>query len=314
MPDTAVIEVKSLSKSYGDLLAVNSINFTVNKGEIFGLLGPNGAGKSTTIKLLAGLLKPDKGSLDIDYNLFDNNISSTPTIGLCPQENLFWPGMTCFEQCCFMARMYKIPSKLAKEKATYLLERLGLTGKKHKLASTLSGGMKRRLNIALSLVHNPSIAIFDEPEAGLDPQSRLLVREFIREYARKKTVVLTTHNMDEADRICDRIAIIDQGNILIIDSPDKLKKSIGEGDVLHLTVDRHTQAIYQELIKSLPNQVLLSVLNENEISIRSVNLINYIPIISGQISANGSQILNMELRSNTLEDVFIHLTGRSLRK
>lgn len=314
MPSVPVIELKSLVKTFDDHLAINGVSFSINKGEVFGILGPNGAGKTTLLNMIAGLVSPNSGEILIDYNLVADGSSGFPSIGYCTQKNIFWPDMTCIEQCMFMASMYKIPRSKAREYAHFTLERLGLTGDKNTLASRLSGGMKRRLNIALAVVNNPGIVIFDEPEIGLDPQSRVLVREFIKDYAVDRTVIVTTHNMDEADRLSDRVAILDKGNILVIDKPHNLKKSIGEGDVLHITIDKQTKIIHQELLKTLPNQVLLSIINDQELSIRSTNLINYMPIIAGQITANGGRIMNMEMRANTLEDVFIHLTGRSLRK
>jgi ABC-2 type transport system ATP-binding protein len=182
------------------------------------LLGPNGAGRSTTIKMLCGLIKADAGSITfVGVTMSSGYKLIKRLIGLCPQEIVIWELLTCLEQLKFVGMSYGLSSKEAAGKAESLLEALGLTEKRKELAKTLSGGMQRSLNIALALVHDPELVILDEPQAGLDPQSRILVRSFIRELAKKKTVILTTHDMDEADRLSDRIGIMDRGRILLTD-------------------------------------------------------------------------------------------------
>jgi ABC-2 type transport system ATP-binding protein len=191
---------------------------------------------------------------------------------------------------------------------------LGLTEKAKTWASKLSGGMKRRLNIALALIHDPEILVLDEPEAGLDPQSRILVREFIKNLVPEKTVILTTHNMDEADRLADRVAIIDRGKLLLLDSPLQLKRSIGAGDTLEITLE--TESIEENssflfnLKKDFPNLRT----HNNLLTIQAPDLVGTIPDISEQIHGSGLRTQSMMLRENTLEDVFIHLTGRRLRQ
>lgn len=244
------IRITGLKKKFGGFTAVDGLSFDINNGEIFGFLGPNGAGKTTTINMICGLSKPSEGEIVIlGQRIKDENDIKTH-IGICPQENILWPKLTCFEQLVFMGEMYNMPGKAAKNRAKELLELLGLAEKAGVPAAKLSGGMKRRLNICLALVHDPGLLVLDEPEAGLDAQSRILVRNFIKTLAQEKTIILTTHNMDEAERMADRVAIIDHGKLLLLDTPDNLKKSIGEGD----------------------------------------------------------------MRENTLEDVFIYLTGRKLRQ
>lgn len=233
----ALIKIESLTKKFGELTAVDGISFDINRNEVFGLLGPNGAGKTTLISMICGLLPASGGEI----NFTDTNGRDKKTmIGYCPQDNIFYPKLTCLEQLIFMGQMYGIPTETAKTRAIELLNLLGLSDKTHVLARKLSGGMKRRLNICLALVHDPEIFILDEPEAGLDPQSRILVRDFIKAYSNKKTVILTTHNMDEADRLSDRVAIIDYGKLLLLNSPDQLKRTVGENATLedvfiHLT-------------------------------------------------------------------------------
>jgi ABC-2 type transport system ATP-binding protein len=210
------VETAGLTKRFGDILAVAGLALQVFEGEVFGLLGPNGAGKSTTINLVCGLLGADSGTVRIfGEPVRPGSEVVRSRIGICPQDIVVWPKLTCLEQLAFIGRMYG----------------LGLAEKRNRVAATLSGGMKRRLNLALALVHDPSVVILDEPEAGLDPQSRVMVREYIRAMASRRTVLFTTHNMDEAERICDRVAIIDRGRLLALDTPDRLKKTIGAGEV-----------------------------------------------------------------------------------
>jgi len=232
MRDLIKIEVINLTKRFGEQTAVDSINLEVLPGEILGFLGPNGAGKTTAIRMLSGLLKPDEGTILYNGLTLNHFPGGKSLVGVCPQENVHWERLTCQEQLVFTGEIYDLPRKLAKSKSKELLDQLGLTAQSDKQARRLSGGMKRRLNIALALVHDPSVLFLDEPEAGLDPQSRLLMREFIKNLAGSHTIILTTHNMDEADRLSNRVAIIDQGKILKTDSPENLKQSIGPESTL----------------------------------------------------------------------------------
>jgi ABC-2 type transport system ATP-binding protein len=220
------IQVNNLTKYFNEIKAVDGLSLEINRGEVFGLLGPNGAGKTTSINMICGLLTPDSGEVIINGNKMTSGGTKIirTKVGVCPQNIIIWPKLTCFEQLVFMARMYDVPGPVARHRADSLLKRLELQEKRNKLASTLSGGMQRRLNILLALVHEPELVIFDEPEAGLDPQSRIMVRDFIISTAREKTVIFTTHNMDEADRVSDRVAIIDSGKLLMLDSVENLKK------------------------------------------------------------------------------------------
>lgn len=211
--DRVALEVKDLVRKYGNLTAVDHLSLQIKQGEVFGFLGPNGAGKTTSIRMMCGLLKPTSGELFINGQRVppDGSGATRSKVGICPQENILWSKLTCFEQLVFSARMYNVPRSLARSRADRLLEEMGLESKRNKLAGTLSGGLKRRMNVIMAIMHDPEILVFDEPEAGLDPQSRLLVRDFIRESALNKTVIVTTHNMDEAERIANRVAIIDSG-------------------------------------------------------------------------------------------------------
>jgi ABC-2 type transport system ATP-binding protein len=193
-----------------------------------------------------------------------------------------------------------------------LLETMGLSDKRDKLAKTLSGGMQRRLNFIMALVYDPEILVLDEPEAGLDPQSRVLVREYIKSLARKKTIILTTHNMDEADRVADRIAIIDRGRLLTIDTPEALKSQVGEGDVLEVTVEgaQPIQGAVTAITPLVPKVVAIG----NVVVIRGRNLVESLPAILEALRSAGFSFADVRLRQNTLEDVFLTLTGRRLRE
>lgn len=241
MEESPVIRCVDLSRRFGELKAVNKLNLEIMPGEIFGFLGPNGAGKSTSINIICGLLNPDGGRVEILGRDLKQNQNIKLKIGLCPQENIFWSKLTGLEQLQFMARMYGMGFKESRKRGEKLLDDLGLSEKATKKSSAWSGGMKRRLNIALALIHDPEILILDEPEAGLDPQSRVMVRDFIKSQVPEKTVLLTTHNMDEADRMSHRVGIIDKGSMIAVGTPDELKKSVdGEMEVKEWVVRQKT--------------------------------------------------------------------------
>ncbi|MEK6615150.1 MAG: ABC transporter ATP-binding protein [Bacteroidota bacterium] len=308
------IKASNLVKKFGSFTAVDNLSIEVPDGEVFGFLGPNGAGKSTSINMICGLLKPSGGEVFILGKKISDSKEIKSKVGLCTQENIFWPRLTCLEQMIFLGEMYDVPSKEARKKADELLEKMGLSDKRNKLAETLSGGMKRRLNICLALVQDPEIVVFDEPEAGLDPQSRVLVREFIKSIANEKTVILTTHNMDEADRLATRVAIIDKGKLLVIDTPENLKKSIGDGDILEIKFKSSVQEILNKaaaIIQPFSDNITI---NSNSIVIRIKHLIDKIADITIALRKENIPIEELNMRSNSLEDVFIQLTGRKLRE
>lgn len=306
------LEIDSLSKSYGALKAVDQLNLRVNRGEIFGLLGPNGAGKTTTIHIICGLIAPDSGEIRVDgRRVVPGDFEMLRRVGVCTQQNILYDKLTCLEQLVFAGEMYKLPVNLARRRAELLLEQLGLLEKKDQLANRLSGGMQRRLNFAMGLVHDPDLVVLDEPESGLDPQSRVLVREMIRSLARKKTVLFTTHNMDEADRLCDRVAIIDHGRLLVVDTPEDLKRTAGEGDVMEIDLPQNLPEALREAIASLGVQVTTA---DHTLILRSRALLDKLPRLWEMLQNQGVHFEQARMRSNTLEDVFITLTGRRLRE
>jgi len=312
-----VLQTENLSKRYGSITAVKDLCLEIQRGEIFGLLGPNGAGKTTSINLICGLLKPDAGRVFIHgkaVNGSDAEIRSR--VGVCPQNTILWGKLTCLEQLEFIGEMYGMNRLDARRRGQELLEIMGLSERRNRLASTLSGGMQRRLNIILALVHDPDILVLDEPEAGLDPQSRVLVREYIRDWARQRdrTVILTTHNMDEADRMAMRVAIMDRGELLVLDTPETLKRQVGEGDVLEIDLNgKQSQSLEHglEVVSRLAPQTSLI---GKTLVIRAKGAVDLLMVITETLRAAGFQPGEIRLRENTLEDVFIALTGRRLRE
>jgi ABC-2 type transport system ATP-binding protein len=308
-----VLQAYNLTKRYGDLLAVNDLSLEVYAGEVFGLLGPNGAGKTTSINMMCGLLKPDGGYVTIhDQTIASGSADLRSRVGVCPQEIVLWKKLTCLEQLQFVGEMYGLQAGEAHQRGMHLLEKMDLVEKAHKLARTLSGGMQRRLNLAMALVHDPEIVILDEPEAGLDPQSRVKVREYIKNLAHNKTIILTTHNMDEAERLADRVAIIDHGELLVLDTPGALKRSVGEGDVLEITLKDKNVPV-KAALHDLEDRARVTMTGEI-LQVRALDIVNLLPLILERLNEAGIQPGEVRLRENSLEDVFIRMTGRRLRE
>jgi ABC-2 type transport system ATP-binding protein len=310
-----VLSLRGLRRSYGDLLAVDDLSLDVFQGEVFGLLGPNGAGKTTTINMMCGLLKADAGDVMIDgRSVTEQYRECKQRIGLCPQDVVIWESLTCLEQLELVGRLYDVPAGVARERAMGLLDTLGLLDRVHSLARTLSAGMKRRLNLALALVHDPQVLILDEPQAELDPQSRILVREYIRSLASEKTVVLSTHDMDETDRLADRIAIIDHGRLLVLDTPEGLKKRIGAGDILEIRIAEGQEDELNRLQQALPDSLRNLAYERGTLRLVGVDTPDVLPPLLDRLRSAHVRIQDMTIRKKTLEDVFIALTGRRLRE
>jgi ABC-2 type transport system ATP-binding protein len=311
-----VLSTEGLTKYYGSLAAVRNLTLSVFRGEVFGLLGPNGAGKTTSIKMICGLLRPNAGRVFVQGQpITGGGPDLRARVGVCPQEIVLWSHLTCLEQLQFVAELYNIPFRAARQRADRLLDDLGLSEKRNKQARTLSGGMQRRLNLAMALVHDPEIVVLDEPEAGLDPQSRVAVRAYIKRLAKDKTVILTTHNMDEADRLADRVAIIDYGELLVLDTPQALKRRVGEGDVLEITLktDFKGEANIQDALDDLAPRIDMEITGDG-LHLRALNIANLLPAILERFEQIDLPVAEVRLRENTLEDVFIQLTGRRLRE
>lgn len=311
---TSSLSIKGLTKRFGSRVAVDGLDLEVMTGEVFGLLGPNGAGKTTAVRMICGFIPPDAGTID-----FEGSGIGDPRgrIGVCPQELVVWEQLTCLEQLVFMAEMYGIHSKPARAQGVQLLEALGLGDRAHRRAATLSGGMKRRLNLLLALAHDPSVVLLDEPEAGLDPQSRVLVRDFVLGLAHRKTVILTSHNMDEVDRVADRVGILHEGRLLVVDTPENIKRSTGSGDALRIEIEPVDEAVRARGLVALKaiaanGTPVLVELESQVFTVRCSHVVDVVADVVNTLRALGFHIRSLSIRENTLEDAFISLTGRSL--
>lgn len=309
-----MIEAIDLTKKFDNLTAVDGLNIKIKKGEVFGFLGPNGAGKTTSIRMMVGLVKPTSGKVLIDGTDIKN--IEKGKIGICPQELMLWQNLTCKESLNLMADMYEVPKNIRDERVEQLLNDLFLTEKANTVVSKLSGGMKRRLNLALSVIHEPDVVVLDEPSEGLDPQSRRVLWNYIRDMrdVQRKTVILTTHLMDEADSLSDRIAIVDHGKLIRLDTPENLKKETGEGDVVEIKLS--DPARNPELISELEKlEDVISVVEvEERINIRALNAVAKLPKMMQTVEKIDLNVEDLSVRQNTLEDVFIDLTGTGLRE
>jgi ABC-2 type transport system ATP-binding protein len=318
MSNDFLISTHDLVKEFPDgVRAVDGLTIKIKRGEVFGFLGPNGAGKTTSIKMMVGLLKPTSGKTIIDGETIEAGSEVVKEkIGVCPQEITLWDRLTVYENLRLIGDLYETPKEKLNRQIDSLLRELQLEDKRKTRATSLSGGMKRRLNLAMALVHDPEIVVLDEPSPGLDPQSRLVLWDYINTIPKMgdKTVILTTHFMEEADRLCKRVAIIDHGKLLVDDSPEKLKNNLGEGDVVELTLEEMEGS--EKLAKDLEKMKTVSKVHVvgNKIWLNSLNAVKHLPEIFHLVEIGNKNIVDVKLRKNTLEDVFISLTGRGLRE
>ena len=310
----SAIQVEKLKKEFNGLIAVNEITFEVKEGELFGLLGPNGAGKTTTLNMLATLIKPTSGQAFVaGFDILKERDKVRKSIGMVFQEPALDNYLTGRENLEFHGMMYGLSRKEAKEKVREALKIVELEEFADKLVQTYSGGMKRRLEIARALVHQPKILFLDEPTLGLDAQTRRKIWEYIKKLNKEKgvTIILTTHYMEEADFLADRVAIIDYGKIVALDTPENLKNILG-GDVISIEVDNHQNA--KKAFEKLP--WVKKINQENGIFYLQVEKgEEKIPLlIRIDQEEAGFQIKSINLRKPTLEDVFLHFTGRTIRE
>lgn len=312
--NNVIIEARDVTRDFGDFRAVDKLNLKIRKGEVFGFLGPNGAGKTTSISIMVGLLRPTSGKVFINGK--EVHKVEKGTIGICPQELVLWDFLTCKESLMLMGEMYDVPRDELEKRVEKLLKDLFLTDKADTVVTKLSGGMKRRLNLAMAVVHQPEIVLLDEPSEGLDPQSRRVLWNYIRSLRddEGKTVILTTHLMDEADRLSDRIAIIDHGKLLKLDTPTNLKKEIGEGDVVEMKLSPPEKNQEVATLLSVMEDVHSAVEVDGSLNVRAMDAVGKLPKIIDAVEKAGCHVLDLSVRQNTLEDVFIDLTGTGLRE
>lgn len=309
---TDIIKTEHLTKVFNDITAVNSISFIVKQGEIFGFLGPNGAGKTTTIKMLTTLLFPSKGTATIaDYDIVKKRDEVRKNIGVVFQDPALDTELTGEENLDFHARMYGLLKTKRDERIREVLDLVDLTEKKHILVKQYSGGMKRRLEIARGLMHSPKVLFLDEPTLGLDTQTRQAIWRYIKKMNKdeKTTIFLTTHYMDEAEHLCNRVGIIDHGTILVIDTIHNLKKAIGN-DVITLTSSNNKQLVTELKQKEWVGKIELY---DQFITLGVEQGDEKIPIIITIAQQLDIIIKSITVRRPTLDDVFISYTGRTMR-
>ena len=308
-----VIETRQLTKAYGSFKAVDELSITVENGEIFGLLGPNGAGKTTVISMLSTILKPTSGTGIVNgFDIVKEANKVRKSIGIVFQEPSIDDRLTGRENLFMHANLYGVPASEQKERINRILKLIELEDRADDLLRTYSGGMRRRLELGRGLIHYPKVLFLDEPTVGLDPQTRDHIWKYIKDLkeAHDITVVLTTHYMDEADRLSDRIAIMDHGKIVILDSPQKLKETL-EGDVI--VVEANNLDLLSDLIsKELGFTQNAIVSGALEITVRNGKAV--MPRIMELASQNSIYVESLLLREPNLEDVFLHYTGRTIRE
>lgn len=309
------IETLKLKKSYGEITAVDEIDLKISIGTLFGFLGPNGAGKTTTISMLSTILPPTSGEASVlGHDLKRESAQIKEHIGVCPQENVLYERLTAKENIRLIAQMHGMKKKDYKDKIDDLLGRMNLLERGNDLVKKYSGGMKKRVNVLMSVIHDPELLFFDEPSAGLDPQSRRVVWDFIKDFQKKKcTILLTTHNMEEADDLCDELVIIDHGKIIAQGSPEELKKRLGEGDIIEFKVKEEDRIKREEIILRLKRLEFVKWVKKVGKSRIILNGLDSLRRISEIIDAVKVKMLDISIRKNTLEDVFLDLTGRRLR-
>jgi ABC-2 type transport system ATP-binding protein len=303
----SIIEIKNLTKKFEKMTAVDNLNLQINEGEIFGLLGPNGAGKTTTLLMLVTLKPPTSGTATINgFDIVTQPDKVRKSIGIVFQDPSSDEILTGYENLKLHGWLYDMPNELREERIKEVLELVELTDRKNDRVKKYSGGMRRRLELARGLMHHPKILFLDEPTLGLDPQSREHIWKYIENLAKEKnmTIIITTHYMDEADKLCDRLAIIDKGKIVILGSPKKLKKDLG-GDIIRLKattldVDALKNLPYVKDISPCDGEVCLTLEEAN------THLQEILKLVG--------KVDSVEIRSPTLDDVFLHYTGRGMRE
>ncbi len=308
------IDVQHIVKKFGDFTAVNGISFSVDEGEVFGLLGPNGAGKSTLIRMMVTLLQPTSGTALINgFDVVKQSDGVRQSIGVIPQAMTSDLELSVEENLIIFAKLYGVPRAKRERLITELLEAVELTQWRRAQVKNLSGGMRRRVEIARGLVHEPRIFFLDEPTTGLDPVSRVAVWEMLAKIKRERnlTILITTHYMDEADKLCDRIAIVDHGELKALDSPLKLKASIPGQNSIEVSF-ANPPAGWQEQVERLPG-VESVVAHENIYRIATVNGPSTTLALMELAQAQDVTIASLSVQSTTLDDVFVHYTGRALR-
>ncbi|WP_019635376.1 ABC transporter ATP-binding protein [Paenibacillus fonticola] len=309
----AFVEVNNVVKRYGDKLSVDHLNMTIEAGEIFGLLGPNGAGKSTTMNMIVGLLPMDQGSITVDgIQVKERPIDVKRRIGLVPQDLALYENMSAADNVTFFGRLYGLRGWELKERVKEALRFVGLEERAKQLPHTFSGGMKRRLNIACSIVHRPKLIIMDEPTVGIDPQSRNHILESVRELNRMgSTVIYTSHYMEEVASLCDRVAIVDQGHVIACGTEQELRERVAGEEKIIMTASGIGEAVLFEL-KQHP-RITRILETEHGLELYTPSSQNELQDILYICAKHDAVIHSVVCEQPTLETLFLNLTGRTLR-
>lgn len=308
-----VLIAEGLVKRFGEFTAVDGLSLQISEGETFGLLGPNGAGKTTAISMIAGLLEKDGGTVSVaGVQISTGSTAGRGAIGLVPQDLAIYPDLTGEENLTFFGKLYGMNGNALNNRVAEVLEVVGLADRKDDQTKEYSGGMKRRLNIGVGLLHNPQLLILDEPTVGVDPQSRNAILESVESLSREGMAVLyTTHYMEEAERLCDRVAIIDEGEIQAEGTRRELVSIVGEKDRIAVTGSGNLAAA-AEMVRSLDGVTDTSA-SDGRIEILAVNASHILPAVLTGITDSGGSISGVEVVEPNLEAVFLHLTGKALR-
>jgi ABC-2 type transport system ATP-binding protein len=316
MPDGLpfVLEATGLRKSFGDLVAVNGVDVRIAPGETYGLLGPNGAGKTTTISMIAGLLERDAGLVTVDgQELTTRSVRAKAAIGLVPQELAIYPDLTGRENLEFFGRLYGLTGDTLSTRVAEVLDVIGLTDRAGDPVKEFSGGMQRRLNIGIGLLHRPTLLILDEPTVGVDPQSRNAILESVEQLAGAGMAVLyTTHYMEEAERLCDRVGIIDQGEIKAEGTRRELVARVGQRDHISMAATgdlERAAAVAQRL-----DGVESASATDGRVEVVAEDASVVLPSLLSEVTATGVQVRAVDVTEPNLEAVFLHLTGKALRE
>ncbi|MBZ5608100.1 MAG: ABC transporter ATP-binding protein [Acidobacteriia bacterium] len=307
-----MIEVEQLRKQYGDFTAVHDVSFNARAGEIFGLLGPNGAGKTTTIGCISSLLAPTSGRIRVmGHDVVSDGVAARRSIGVVPQEIALYDDLSAHENLAYWGGAQGLRGSKLHDRIREVLELTGLVDRAKEPIKQFSGGMKRRLNFACGIVHEPKVLLLDEPTVGVDPQSRVRLLELVREQARAGTCVLyTTHYMEEAESLCDRLGIIDHGNLIAQGTLKELRSMLGERDVLRLTGAFHPDRV-REALASVDGVEIIHA-DEALLSLAMSDASHRLPLIFGAL--NGAEVRGTTLTQPSLESLFIKLTGTDLRE
>jgi len=302
------VQTFKLTKAFDGLVAVKGIDLEINKGELFSLLGPNGAGKTTTIRMLCCLLKPTNGTASIlGYDVVKTPFTVKKLIGVSPQDTILSERLNCWENLALIGKVHGLSSNEVRGRSEELLETMGLMERSKDQVRKFSGGMKRRLSIAMALVHDPKLLFLDEPTLGLDPQARRAIWEYIAALKGKKTILLTTHYMEEADLLSDRIGVIDEGRVVALGTSQELKTNLLE---MHSMVVS-TENLTAEVLEDLRNKYSRLEMAKERLRISHKDL-DFKEIVD-YLHSRGVTVYSAALEQPTLEDVFIEITGKKLR-